>query len=152
MKIRDIMSSDIQLVSTDTPFLEVAKKMRKRDCGCVLVADSEKLVGIITDRDIAIRTAAEIPSPAGITAGEVMSAEILYCFENEDVETIARIMYLNKVRRLVVLDENKHLVGLVAMGDITIPVPEQDKFQKLKLVCHPDLIPVPLTSTEEVAK
>lgn len=152
MKIMEVMSNDVQIVTLNTPLQEVARKMRKRDCGCVLVADNDKLVGMITDRDIAIRSAADIPNPAGTTAGQVMSGEILYCFDTDDVETIARNMYLNKVRRLVVLDEQKNLVGVVSLGDITIPVPEQDRFMKLRIVCHPDLIPVQLPPAEDAAE
>jgi CBS domain-containing protein len=151
MKITELMSSDIQVVSPNTLLQEVAKKMRRRDCGCVLVTQNDKLVGMITDRDIAIRVAAEIPNPAGITAGEVMSSEILYCCDTDEVEDVARNMYLNKVRRLVVLNDQKHLVGVVSLGDITLPMPEQDKFKKLELVCHPDLIPVPLPPVDQAA-
>ena len=151
MKIMEVMSNDVQIVAIDTLLQEVARKMRKRDCGCVLVADRDKLVGMITDRDIAIRAAAEMTNPAGTTAGQVMSGEILYCFDTDEVETIARNMYLNKVRRLVVLDEKKNLVGVVSLGDITIPVPEQDRFKKLSIVCHPDLIPVQLPPPAEDA-
>ncbi|TAL27271.1 MAG: CBS domain-containing protein [Alphaproteobacteria bacterium] len=146
MKIRELMSRDVQVVSPGALLQEVAKRMRKRDCGCVLVADNDRLVGMITDRDIAIRAAAELPHPAGMTADQVMSSEILYCCDTDEADAVARNMYLNKVRRLVVLDGQKHLVGVVSLGDITLPVPEQDSFSKLSLVCHPDLIPVMLPS------
>lgn len=118
MKIKDIMSKDVETVAPDTPLQEIAKKMLQRDCGCVVVVKEGRLVGMITDRDIAIRCIAESHDPAGTTAEEVMTSEILYCKDTDSPDDVARNMGKNKVRRLPVLDEDKKLVGIVSLGDL----------------------------------
>ena len=118
--VRDIMSKDVQIVSPETLIHEVAKKMLERDCGSILVAKDGRLVGIITDRDIALRCVAESHQPAETTAEQVMTPETLYCRDTDDVEEVAQNMTENKVRRLPVLDENKRLVGIVSLGDLAV--------------------------------
>lgn len=116
--IKDIMSKDVEVVSPDTPLHEVAKKMLQRDCGCVVVVKDDRLVGMITDRDMALRCIAEAHDAVTVTAEKVMTPEILYCKETDNVDDVARNMAKNKVRRLPVLNEEKRLVGIVSLGDI----------------------------------
>ena len=118
MKIKDVMNRNVEIVSPDTPLHEVARKMLQRDCGCVVVAKDDRLVGVITDRDIALRCAANSHDPDGTTAKDVMTPEILYCKETDDPDDVARNMGQNKVRRLPVLNEEKRLVGIVSLGDL----------------------------------
>ena len=120
VKIREIMSKDVQIVSPDTLLYEVAKKMMQRDCGSVLVVKDDRMVGIITDRDIALRCVAEAHHPAETTAEQVMTPETLYCRETDDAEAVAQNMTENKVRRLPVLDKDKRLVGIVSLGDLAV--------------------------------
>lgn len=116
--IKDIMSKEVEVVSPEASLQEVAKKMLQRDCGCVVVVKDDRLVGMITDRDMALRCIAEAHDAASITAEKVMTPEILYCKENDNVDEVARNMAKNKVRRLPVLNEEKRLVGIVSLGDI----------------------------------
>lgn len=118
MKTKDIMSKDVQIVSPDTLLHEVAKKMRQNDCGSILVAKDDRLLGVITDRDLALRCVAESHHPEETTAEQVMTAEILYCRDTDELEDIALNMTKNKVRRLPVLDKDKRLVGIVSLGDM----------------------------------
>lgn len=118
MKIKDIMSTDVETVTPETPLFEVAQKMQSRDCGCVIVVKDDRLVGMITDRDLAIRCVAAEHDPASTNAGLVMSPEILYCYETEDADAVAKNMAENKVRRLPVLNQEKRLVGIVSLGDL----------------------------------
>jgi CBS domain-containing protein len=118
MKIKDIMSKDVIVVSPDTLLHEVAKKMQHRDCGSILVAKDDRLLGVITDRDLALRCVAESHHPAETTAEQVMTAEILYCLDTDELEAVALNMTKNKVRRMPVLDKDKRLVGIVSLGDL----------------------------------
>lgn len=118
MKIKDIMSKNIEIVAPDTLLHEVAKKMQSSDCGSVLVGKDDRLVGVITDRDLALRCVAESHHPAETTAEQVMTKEILYCRDTDSLEDVALDMTKNKVRRLPVLDKDKRLVGIVSLGDL----------------------------------
>lgn len=118
MKIAKIMSRDVQFVKPDTTLREAASLMKKIDAGCLPVAEHDKLVGMITDRDIAVRGMAEGKGPEA-KVGEVMSHEIRYCFEDEDVAHVAENMAELQVRRLPVMTREKRLVGIVSLADLT---------------------------------
>jgi len=118
MKIKDIMSTDLEIVSPETLLHEVAQKMQSRDCGCVIVVKDDRLVGMITDRDIALRCVAKSHDPESTTAQDIMTPEILYCRDTDDADAVARNMRGNKVRRLPVLNAEKRLVGIVSLGDL----------------------------------
>lgn len=118
MKIKDIMSKKVQIVTPDTLLHDVAKKMQDSDCGSILVAENDRLVGVITDRDLALRCVAESHHPAETTAEQVMTKEILYCHDNDEIEDVALNMTRNKVRRMPVLDKDKRLVGIISLGDM----------------------------------
>lgn len=120
MKIKDIMSTNVEIVAPDTPLDEVAKKMQSSDCGSVLVGDNDRLVGMITDRDLALRCVAESHHPAETTAQQVMTQQILYCRDTDSMEDVVLNMTKNKVRRLPVLDKDKKMVGIVSLGDIAV--------------------------------
>jgi CBS domain-containing protein len=118
MLVKDIMSVDVEMVSPDATLQEVARKMQKRDCGCVVVVKDDRLVGMITDRDLALRYVVEAHDADKITAEKVMTSEILYCKETDSADDVARNMEQNKVRRLPVLNAEKRLVGIVSLGDL----------------------------------
>jgi CBS domain-containing protein len=104
------------VVSPDTPISEAAKKMRDRDIGSVLVGSEDKLVGIVTDRDIVIRSLAQNGSQK---VQDVMTPKVLYCFEDDTIESVSENFAKNQVHRLPVLDRNKRLVGVVSLGDLS---------------------------------
>src|SRR5271155_1268238 len=97
-RIKDIMSKDVTVVSPDMLLDEVAKKMQQRDCGCVLVAKDDRIIGVITDRDLALRCVAESHHPAETTAAQVMTPEILYCRDTDEADAVTKNMGENKVR------------------------------------------------------
>lgn len=136
MKIKDIMSKDVQVASPDTPMHEIAKLMQKHDCGCVIVVDNDRLVGMITDRDIALRCVAKSHDPEGTSAKEVMTHEILYCKETDSADDVARNMSKNKVRRLPVLNDEKRLVGIVSLGDLASHTNHELCGQALGEICR----------------
>ena len=118
MRIKDIMSTNVEIVSPETFLHEVAGKMRASDCGSILVGKNDRLVGVITDRDLVLRCVAESYHPEETTAGQVMTEQVLYCRETDTLEETVLNMAKNKVRRLPVLDQNKRLVGIVSLGDL----------------------------------
>lgn len=118
MIIKDIMSKDVIVVEPTVMLSDVAKKMKDHDCGSILVASDDRLLGVVTDRDMALRSIAESLDPSKTTAEKVMTKEVLYCRDSDDIASVAENMTRNKVRRLPVLDANKRLVGIVSLGDI----------------------------------
>ena len=118
MKVRDCMSSDVEVCAPDDNLRDIANKMLQLDCGVMPLADEDRLVGVITDRDIAVRAVAQGKGP-DTPAREVMSAEILYCYDDQDLDEVADNMAELKIRRMPVVDEGKHLVGIISLGDIS---------------------------------
>lgn len=118
MKIREVMSKEVHLVDPKTPIKEVAMAMRDKDFGLVPIGDNDRLVGMVSDRDIALRAVAEGRDPTKTTAGEVMSPEIFYCFEDQMLEEARDTMAKKQVRRIPVVNRDKRLVGIVSLGDL----------------------------------
>lgn len=118
MKIKDVMSTDIAAVMVDTGLRDVAKKMYDHDCGCVMVVDNDRLVGMITDRDIAIRCVANAHDPESIKARDIMSRDILHCLDTDGADDVTRKMGDEKIRRMPVLNAENRLVGIVTLGDL----------------------------------
>ena len=119
MKIADVMTAEVDVVKPDQTIQQAASFMLRADAGSIPVCDGERLVGMVTDRDIAVRAVAEGMGP-DTPVRETMSDEVLYCFEDDDVEDVAAKMSESQVRRMpVVAREDKRLVGIVSLGDIS---------------------------------
>ena len=117
MRVSEIMTSDVKLLSPNDSIQQAACRMRDEEIGSLPVASGDRLIGYVTDRDIAVRAVAagmELKSPVR----EIMTKRLLYCFDDEEVEAVAQNMALNQVRRLPVLTREKRLCGIVALGDI----------------------------------
>ena len=120
MKVSEVMTREVQTVRPDQPVQEAASFMLSADAGSIPVTDGDRLIGMITDRDIAIRGDAAGCDPTQTRIGQIMSTEaVKYCFDDQDVEDVARNMAQQQVRRLPVVDRDKHLVGIVSLGDIS---------------------------------
>ena len=120
MKIRDVMTPDIEVVTPDDKLRTAARLMADLDFEALPVSEDNKLVGTITGRDIAVRIVANGGDPEGTTVHQAMSTDPLYCFENERAEDVARKMGDWWVRRLPVVKQDKHLIGMVSFADLTI--------------------------------
>ena len=118
MRIRECMTKNVAIASPSDTVCEAAQKMADCDAGALPVGEDDRLVGMITDRDIAIRAVALGKGP-DTPVREVMSKEVLYCFEDEDIEHVAKNMGDEKVRRLPVLNRKKRLVGIVSIADLS---------------------------------
>jgi CBS-domain-containing membrane protein len=117
MKIRDCMSTDVRMARPDDTLETAAQAMAEIDAGVMPVSDDDRLVGMITDRDIAVRGVAQGLGPEDLVS-EVMSKDVMYCFEDEAVEQVLSNMGDIQLRRLPVLDRDKRLVGIVSLGDL----------------------------------
>lgn len=117
MKIRDIMTRDVRRVEPQTSLREAARLMADIDAGSLPVEEGGRLIGMITDRDIAIRAVAAGKGPDA-TVGEAMTPELLYCFEDDAVADVCENLADIQVRRLPVVDQNKRLAGIVSLADL----------------------------------
>ena len=117
MQIRDVMTTDVKTLSPDQSIREAAALMADIDSGALLVNDQDRLIGMITDRDIAIRAVAK-GLDCDTPIREVMSNTIRYCFDDESVQNVAQNMAENEMRRMPVLNREKRLVGVVSLGNI----------------------------------
>lgn len=117
MRISECMTRDVRLANPDMPLREAAQMMADSDAGVLPVGENDRLVGMITDRDIAVRAVAQGKGPDA-KVREAMSPEVRYCFEDEDSEEILANMADLQVRRLPVVDRSKRLVGIISLGDI----------------------------------
>ena len=119
MKIAECMTRDIEIVNPDQPIREAAQFMLRADSGVMPVSEGDRLVGMVTDRDIAVRAVAEGLGP-DTPVGEIMSGDVLFCFDDDEVEAVALKMSDSQVRRMPVLSrEDERLVGIVSLGDIS---------------------------------
>jgi len=119
MKVKDVMHRGVTWVEPTISIREIARRMRDDDIGSVPIGENDRLVGIVTDRDIICRGVANGADCTALTARDVMSKPIIYCRGDDELELAIRIMEKNKVRRLPVIDKDKRLVGMLALGDIS---------------------------------
>jgi CBS domain-containing protein len=118
MQISEIVTRSVDLTDPNAPAAEAARKMREDDVGVLPVGENDRLVGMVTDRDIVMRGLSEDGSMGRASVREVMSEGVFYCFEDESVERAGELMAEHQVHRLPVLNRDKRLVGIVALADL----------------------------------
>ena len=136
MKVSDAMSRDVMVASPTQSIRDAAKMMAKIDAGVLPVGENDRLVGMITDRDIAIRAVAEGKAPT-TSVRDVMSGEVLYCFDDQDLGEVAQNMGDTKVRRLPVVNRQKRLVGIISLGDLARNGDAGTTGQMVSHICEP---------------
>jgi CBS domain-containing protein len=136
MKVSEVMTSDVQTVSADQTAREAASFMLRAEAGSIPVTEGDKVIGIITDRDIAVRGVAEGRGP-DTPVRELMSDGIICAHEDDDVQDVAKRMSQEQVRRLPVLDHDKRLVGIVSLGDLARETLGEASHQVLEGVSQP---------------
>lgn len=119
MRVSEAMTPEVKVASPDQTIRDAAKTMAEIDAGVLPVGENDRLVGMITDRDITVRAVAKGMGP-DTRIRDVMSREVLYCFEDEEIEDVAQNMAELKVRRLPVLNREKRLVGILSLCDIAL--------------------------------
>ncbi len=120
MKIREVMSTMVDVARPDSTAQQAAQMMRDLNVGSLPVCDGTHLLGMITDRDIAVRMVANGRDPNNTLAEEIMTPGVVYCFDDDDVKEVAKQMASNQIRRIPVLDHEKQMVGIVSIGDLAV--------------------------------
>jgi CBS domain-containing protein len=118
MQLSQIISHDVKTISPEASIRDAAMCMREADIGALPVCDGQKLVGMITDRDIAVRAIAQGEDPEQCRVSDAMTSDVIYCYEDEDVEQAVKIMEQKQLRRLPIVNRDKQLVGILAQADI----------------------------------
>jgi CBS domain-containing protein len=132
MLIREIMSTPVEWITPDVPLKEAAAKMRDLDVGSLPVAENDRLIGMLTDRDIVIRCIATGKDPGAVPARAAMSGNVYYCQDDQTVHDVAANMGEMQVRRMPVIDRDKRLVGILSLGDVAKAVQASSSGDALK--------------------
>ncbi len=125
MKVKEAMHKGVEWVQPSAKLSEIAAIMKKHDIGSVPVGENDRLVGMVTDRDIVCRAFTGGKDPAKLTAKDVMTAGVVYCRESEDLAEAIRTMEQKKVRRLPVISDDKRMVGILSLGDVSHAGPRE---------------------------
>lgn len=118
-KIHDVMHTGVETHAPDAPLAAIAKTMKSKDVGAVPIVDNGELVGMVTDRDIAVRAIAEGKDISKLTAKDIMTKDVACCQETDPPSAATRLMEAKRIRRLPVIGPNKKLVGMVSLGDLS---------------------------------
>jgi CBS domain-containing protein len=120
MKIRDILTKDPHVIRPDAMICEAARMMKESDIGMLPVCDGRSLVGSVTDRDLAIRGVAGGCDPLSTKVSEVMTPNVFWCYDDQEIEEAAQLMEEKQIRRLPIVNREKRLVGIVSLGDFAL--------------------------------
>ena len=122
MKLKEIMSTEVEIVRSDASIQEAAEKMASLDVGALPVCEGSRLIGMITDRDITVRATAAGRDPKTTLVSDCLSSELVYGFEDQDLDEAQALMEQKQIRRLPVLSRDKALVEIVALADLATKV------------------------------
>jgi CBS domain-containing protein len=125
MQVHEIMTPEVEVIHPDASLKEAAEKMSRLEIGPLPVCDGERLVGMLTDRDITIRATAQGRDPNTTKVRDAMTSAVVYCFEDQEVEIAAQMMEMRQIRRVPVLTRDKRLVGIVSLGDLSVETQDQ---------------------------
>lgn len=117
-QVKDVMTAECQWIAPDTTCAEAARLMRDEDIGFLPVGESDRLIGMVTDRDIVVRCTAEGKDPSKTHVKQVMTMKTFYCYDDESVDEVCENMGDIQVRRLPVVNRDKKLVGVISLGDV----------------------------------
>jgi len=126
MRVSEVMTRGVECTRPDATLQEAARRMKDLDVGALPVCHNDRLVGMLTDRDIAVRSVAEGHDPRADRVNDILTPDLVYCFEDQDVNEVAELMRAKQVRRLPVLNRDKRLLGIVALGDLAVRPGHED--------------------------
>lgn len=139
MKLTEIMTRDVEVISPNDTVRAAAQKMRDHNIGFLPVCDGDRIVGVISDRDLAVRVIAEGRDPETVLSRDLLSQPVHFCFTDQEVGDAARMMRDKQIRRLIVLDRgSKRLAGVVSLGDIATNSAEQVSGEALQGISLPE--------------
>lgn len=118
MKVRDAMHKEASWITPDTKLSEIAHRMIDEDIGALPVGEDDKLIGMVTDRDLALRGFGGGRDPSQATARDVMSSPIVFCPDDAELDEAVHLMEKKQIRRLPIIDDNRRMVGILSMGDV----------------------------------
>ncbi len=134
MNVKEMMHKGVKWVSPNTPITAIAKEMKQFDIGAIPVGENDRLVGMVTDRDIAVRGLANGKDISKLTARDVMTKGVIWCRDSDSTAAAVRLMETKHIRRLPVIDEKKRMVGMLSLGDISHAAPQKTAAEVLKAV------------------
>jgi CBS domain-containing protein len=137
LKISEVMTRNIEFIHESDTIADTARRMKELDVGVIPVFDENRLVGMITDRDITIRGVAEGLDPDSTKVGQIMTKDVISCTEDDDVSEAIKMMQVNKIRRLIVRDDQNKVVGIIALGDLAVNLNECLVGEALRDVSEP---------------
>lgn len=137
MKLREIMSDHVEVIHPDDTLQKASEKMRDRDIGFLPVCDGDRLIGVLSDRDLIIRAFAEGLDSNTMLGRDLVTSPAIYCFEDQSVDEAAKLMHDNQIRRLVVLSRDKQMVGVVSLGDLAMTANDKLTGDVLQSVSEP---------------
>lgn len=126
MRIREVMTLDVESICPEATVHEAAARMKARNIGMLPVCENDRLVGVITDRDITVRCTAEGHAPQSVLVRDVMTPEVFSCFDDQLVSEASLVMQEQKIRRLIVLNRDRRLVGLVSLDDLAVQTHDEE--------------------------
>ena len=136
MQVREVLTRDVERIPPGTSVREAAQKMKEMDVGALPVYEGDRLIGMVTDRDVVVRGVAEGRDP-NTPVRDVMSEGVVYCFDDQDIREVAQIMKEHQVRRLIVLNRDKRLAGIVSLGDLAVEGDQRVASKALKGISQP---------------
>jgi CBS domain-containing protein len=138
MQVKDIMSSPCEKIDFKATIAQAAQKMKSSDVGVLPVEKGDEIVGVITDRDIVLRVLAEKMDPDTTAVNKIMSSDVMTCYEDDDIRDAARLMEDNQIRRLIVLDRNDSICGILSVADFAVKGKDEHlSYEVLEKVCEP---------------
>jgi len=137
MKLREIITSNVEVIHPDDTLQTAAEKMRDRDIGFLPVCDGDRLIGVLTDRDLITRAFAEGMESKAMLGRDLVTSPAIYCFDDHSVDEAAKLMHDNQIRRLVILSRDKRMVGVVSLGDLAISADDKLSGELLQSVSEP---------------
>lgn len=141
MKLDEIMTKDVEIISPGDTLQTAAQKMRDRDIGFLPVCDGDRLIGVLSDRDVIVRALAEGMDSNAIVGRDLITSPAIYCFDDQTLDEAAKLMHDNQIRRLVILNrDDKRMVGVISLGDLAINVDEKISGDVLQSVSAPESI------------
>jgi CBS domain-containing protein len=140
MNASNVMTERVQCIPPTASLQEAAASMKSLDVGALPVCDNDRLIGMITDRDIAVRSAAVGQDPKLNAVRDAMTPHVIYCFDDQDISEVGQLMRDRQIRRIPVLNRQKRLVGMVSLGDLAIEIEDVHvSAQALKGISEPAL-------------
>ena len=137
MKLREIMTSEVEVIHPNDTLQTAARKMHDRDIGFLPVCDGDRLIGVLTDRDLITRGLAEGMESKAMLGRDLVTSPAIYCFDDQNVNEAAKLMHDNQIRRLVILSRDKRMVGVVSLGDLAMNIDDKKSGDVLQSVSEP---------------